>query len=263
MSRPRTRRRICLLDELRGFSIILMVFFHAFYLIGWEYHVDFCRTLFDFFSPAQPVFAGLFIFICGISCNLSHNNWKRGVLLAAAAALLSAVLWCAVWWRMLSAGSVIWFGILHLLAVSILLYTLLRPVLKYIPPLLGLLLCLILFILCYHIPHGQGGWFGIRGWFTLAIPAAATDHPLLYAFGLCPVSQCGDYFPLLPWFFCFLGGSFTGVWATRGQFPKWMYRNRFPWVATVGRHTLWIYLLHQPVLYVLCEPVYWLFQRLF
>lgn len=259
----RSRRRISLLDELRGLSIVLMVFFHAFYLIGYEFDIEFFQELYAFFSPAQPYFAGLFIFICGISCNLSHSNVKRGLLLAGVAALMSMVLWCAVWWRMLSPGNYIWFGILHLLAVCILLYALLRPTLKYIPPVLGFVCCLVLFVLCYHIPYDQGGYFGLRGLFTVGIPAAATDHPLLYPFGLCPVSACGDYFPLLPWFFCFLGGSFVGVWATRGKFPKWTYRCRFPWLAATGRHTLLIYLFHQPILYLLCEVIGWLIHRIF
>lgn len=256
------RRRISLLDELRGFSIILMVFFHAFYFIGYEFDVAFFQSAYEFFLPTQPIFAGLFIFICGISCNLSHNNIKRGLLLAGAALLLSAVLWCASWWRLLGSGNTIWFGILHLLATCILLYALLRPTLKYIPPLLGLLFCAVLFVLCYRVPYDQGGYFGIQGLFTVPIPTAPTDHPLLYPFGLCPVSACGDYFPLLPWFFCFLGGAFTGVWAAKGKFPKWTYRCRFPWLSTIGKHTLWIYLFHQPVLYLIFEGVYWIMKRL-
>ncbi len=258
----RSRRRIFLLDELRGFALVLMVFFHAFYLIGYTFDVPFFRMAFQFFLPAQPWFAGLFIFICGICCNLSHSNLKRGLLLTGAAVLLSAVLWCAVWWRMLTPDNYIWFGILHLLAVCILLYALLRPSLRYVPPLIGVIVCLVLFILCYHVPPENGGWFGVRGLFSAATPAAPTDHPLLYGLGLCPVSDCGDYFPLMPWVFCFLAGSFTGVWATRGKFPKWTYRSRFPAFSAIGRHSLLIYLFHQPILYLLCEGIGWLIRSL-
>ncbi len=256
-------RRIFFLDEVRGFSLILMVFFHAFFLIGYTYDVAFFRDLFDFFFPIQPVFAGLFIFLCGISCNLSHNNLRRGLLLLGAAILLSGVMWCAAFWRITTADTCIWFGILHLLAVCILLYTFLRPALSRIPPWLGLLVCAILFVLCYSVPPSFGGYFGIRGLFTVAVPSAPPDHPLLYALGLCPVSPCGDYVPLLPWLFCFFGGTFTGVWAKRRKFPKWTYRNRFPALSWLGRHTLLIYLFHQPVLYVLCEAVNWLIKRVF
>ena len=117
---------------------------------------------------------------------------------------------------------------------------------------------MILFVLCYHVPFQDGGYFGIRGLFTAAVPAATVDHPLLYPLGLCPVSDCGDYFPLLPWVFCFLGGAFAGRWS----FPKWTYRSRFPFFSAVGRHSLWIYLLHQPVLYLLCEVIQWLIRQI-
>ncbi|MBQ6830691.1 MAG: DUF1624 domain-containing protein [Clostridia bacterium] len=257
-TKRKSKRRVCLLDELRGFAIVLMVFYHAFYLVGYTFDVEFCRALFRFFYPVQPFFAALFVFLCGISCNFSRSNVKRGLLLAGVAILLSAVMWCAVFWRMLTPDNYIWFGVLHLLAVSILLFALLRPTLKYIPPWLGLVLCAVLFVLCYHVPADMGGYFGLRGLFTLSIPTAATDHPLLYAFGLCPVTLCGDYFPLLPWVFCFFAGTFVGRWKT----PKWAYRSRFPWLAVVGKQSLWVYLLHQPALYVICEVILWTAKKI-
>ncbi len=259
MSKSGTRSRIHLLDELRGLFIVLMVFFHAFYLIGWEFDVELCREAFYFFKPVQPFFAGCFIFICGISCNFSHNNGKRGLQLAGIALLVSLGMWCAVFWRLLSPGSEIWFGILHCLSACILLFDVLQPKLKYIPAWLGLLLCGVLFVICYHVPavpYELGSYFGIKGLFTVDVPTAATNHPLLYGLGMCPISSTSDYFPLLPWFFCFLAGTFVGRWT----FPKWTLRSRFPWLAAVGKHTLIIYVLHQPVLYLICEVLGWIFK---
>lgn len=251
--RAKSKRRVVVLDELRGLAIVLMVFYHAFYLIGYTFDAPLCRTLFQFFYPVQPFFAALFVFLCGISCNFSRNNVKRGLLLAAVAILLSAVLWCAVFWRMLTPDNYIWFGVLHLLAVSILLYALLKPTLRLLPPWLGLLLCAVLFLLTYHLPDANGGYFGMKGLFMWAVPTASQDNPWLYALGLCPVTLSGDYFPLLPWFFCFLGGTFVGRWKT----PKWAYRSRVPFLAAVGKQSLWVYLFHQPALYLLCEAVLW------
>ena len=253
--------RIHLLDELRGLSIILMVFFHAFYLLGYEFKVEWCRDWFHFFEPLQPVFAGLFIFLCGISCNLSRNNLKRGLLLALVAVLLSAVMWCAVYWRMVASGSYVWFGILQLLSVSILLYALLHKALNVIPPLVGILIMAVLFVLCYHIPVDKGHFIGFPGWIELSLPTFAYDHPLYYVLGLCPISECADYFPLLPWVFCFFAGCYGGVYAKRGKFPSFTYREYVPFFGTIGKQSLWIYLLHQPVLWGLCHGVDWLYTR--
>ena len=259
MSKNGTRSRVHLLDELRGLFIILMVFFHAFYLLGWEFKIDLFVQAFDFFRPVQPFFAGCFIFICGISCNFSHNNGKRGLILAGIAMLVSLVMWCATFWRLLNPGSEIWFGILHCLAVCILLFDVLQPKLNRVPALVGLLVCAVLFVLCYHVPAAPvdlGQYFGLKGVFTLDVPMAARDHPLLYPLGLCPISSTTDYFPLLPWFFCFLGGTFVGRWT----FPKWTLRSRFPWLSFLGKHTLIIYVLHQPILYGICEVLGWIFK---
>ena len=45
--------RIALLDEIRGVCIYLMVYYHAFYLLGAQLHLDFCARLFRFFEPIE------------------------------------------------------------------------------------------------------------------------------------------------------------------------------------------------------------------
>ncbi len=252
MKSTRSARRIHFLDELRGFCIILMVFYHAFYTVGYMFGVSFAVDLFEFFSPAEPFFAGIFIFICGICCNLSHSNLKRGLLLAGVAVLMSAVLWCAVRLTILEPSTMIWFGILHLLAICILLYVLLRPTLLFLPAWLGVAISVLLFLLCWHVSPYEGSYFGFPGLFTVATPP--TDRTILsYVLGLCYVGSTGDYFPLLPWVFCFFAGTHVGRW--RRRFPAWMSRRRFTLLAAIGKYSLWIYLAHQPVIYGLCFAV--------
>ena len=249
MSNTHSGRRIHLLDEVRGFCVVLMVFYHAFYTIGYMFGVEFFKTLFDFFTPVEPFFAGLFIFICGICCNFSHSNLKRGLLLAGVAVLMSAVLWCGTRLTILDSGAMIWFGILHLLAVCILLYVLLRPTFQFIPTWLGVSLCALLFVLFMHVSPYDGSYFGISGLFTVSTPPVERNL-LSYVLGLCYVGATGDYFPLLPWFFCFLAGAYVGRW--RRKFPSWMSRNRFPLFSGIGNVSLWVYIAHQPVIYGLC-----------
>ena len=243
-------QRIHFMDEVRGFDIILMVFFHAFYTIGYLFNVPWGQALFRFFQPSEAFFAGVFVFICGISCRLSHSNWKRGGLLLLVAAGISAVLW--VFMR----SEMIWFGILHFLAVAILLFALLRPLLDRIPPAAGLAACAALLLLTWWVPAYKGGAFGIPGLFSLPVPDAWQGCLWLYPLGLSESIPAGDYFPLLPWIFCFLAGSFAGVWAKAGRFPRWMYTRRVPFFSWIGKHTLVIYVVHQPVIYGICLAIY-------
>lgn len=248
-------RRIHFMDEVRGFDIILMVLFHGFYTIGYLFDVAWGRALFQFFQPAEAFFAGLFIFICGISCRLSHSNWKRGGLLLLIAVGISVVLWIFMREEM------IWFGILHFLAVAILLFALLRPLLDRAPPLAGLLVCALLFFLTWWVPGYRAGMFGVPGLFSIPVPEALTKMRWLYPLELSYI-PAADYFPLLPWIFCFLGGSFAGVWARQGRFPSFMYRRRVLFFSWIGKHTLVIYVLHQPVIYGICLGISLLAGRL-
>ena len=244
--------RIHFLDEVRGFDLILMVFFHAFYVIGYLFGFYWGIELFQFFSPVEPFFAGLFIFICSISCRLSRSNGKRGTLLALVAAGVSVFLY------LFMRDEMIWFGILHFLAVSILLFALLRPLLDRIPPMTGVVISFLLLALTWWAPAYKGSLLGIEGLFTVEIPEWLVRIPALYPLGI-GAGRGADYFPLLPWFFCFLAGSYTGVWARQGRFPGWMYTSRLPWLSWLGRHTLIIYVFHQPIIFGLC----WLAVHLF
>lgn len=251
MSEPSAApRRIHFMDEVRGFDLLLMIAFHGFYTLG-LFGVPIGFPLFTFFQPVEPFFAGLFIFICGISCRLSHSNWKRGLILLGIAAGMSVFLWFFMREEM------IWFGILHFLSVCILLFALCRPLLDKIPPLAGIPVCAVLLLVTWWVPAYRGSFFGIPGLLELHLPASVVENPWLYPLGLGTLDGA-DYFPLLPWLFCFLAGTFAGVWAKAGKFPGWMYKSRAPWLSWLGRHTLVIYVVHQPVIFAVC----WIFQQL-
>ena len=133
----------------------------------------------------------------------------------------------------------------------ILLFALFRPLLDRVPPLAGLLVCALLFLITWWVPGYRDGVFGIPGVLSFPVPDALTEILWLYPLGLSYLPS-SDYFPILPWIFCFLGGSFVGVWAVQGRFPAFMYRRRVPFFSWIGKHTLIIYILHQPVIYGIC-----------
>lgn len=110
------KKRIYLLDELRGLAVFCMVFYHAFYSMSEFFNIAVGTKLLDFFTPAEPFFAALFIVISGISSRLSHNNTKRGVRLLCVALALTVVT-AVIMPMMHFEGAEIYFGILHLLSL--------------------------------------------------------------------------------------------------------------------------------------------------
>ncbi len=238
-------KRIHLLDELRGLCVVLMVFFHGFYTVGFIFELEAATRLFAFFRPVEPLFAGIFILLCGFSCRLSRSNLKRGLLLLAVAAGMSLVLYAVM------RDQMIWFGVLHCLAVCILLFAAAKPLLDRIPPLIGIAACAVLFAVFWHFPFSQGRYIGIGDTVFWEWPSAWGEHPWLLAFGIGNFGWYGaDYFPLMPWMFCFLGGTFLGQY--RDRLPAWCCRTHLKPLAVIGRHSLIIYLAHQPIIYGVC-----------
>lgn len=248
---PVKPRRIYFIDEVRGFSIFIMVIYHALFAVGWLFDISWGQSVYLLFNPLQDLFDAVFILICGISCHLSHNNWKRGGLLAGIALGITATLWIVM------PNEIIIYGILHFLATAILLFALLRPLLSKISPRWGIAVCFVLFWLTYWVPVYRGSVFGIMGLLEWSVPAMLTQQEWLYPLGFGYIA-CSDYFPILPWIFCFLAGTFVGVWAQKDLFPDWMYRHRVPFFSFIGKHTLLIYIAHLPLIYgigLLCQLI--------
>ena len=237
------RRRIHLIDEIRGLSIILMVFYHGFFMLGYFFGIEFLAKAQTFFEPLQPVFACLFIFISGVSSNLSRSNFKRGVRLLAIAlgfTLVTAVILP----RFDITGAEIYFGVLHLLSVSMLLYALLRRLLAKVPTTVGILAALALFAVSYTVPKGNLLGFDL--------PDALYDPGFLAPLGFPGEGfYSADYFPLIPFVFMFVAGTFFGRLATSGKLPEWWYVSRCKPLAVIGGKTLIIYILHWPIIFLI------------
>ena len=64
-----------------------------------------------------------------------------------------------------------------------------------------------------------------------------------------------DYFSLFPWMFLFFAGGFFGRLAAQKKFPKAAYKNYVPFFSIMGKYSLIIYLVHQPVIFGICQGI--------
>lgn len=235
------RSRIYFLDELRGFLIIFVVLYHTMYDL-----VMFGVNGAWFSSPAmnnlRNLFVAMLIIISGVSSHLSHSNLRRGIKTLAVAMLLTAVTYIFM------PSQLIIFGILHFFGVSMILYALLAKPLGKIPPMWGFVVAIILFCVTFDVYYGVIGIAGLG--LTLPLPSFLYNNPITFPLGFsCTGLTSADYYPLLPWFFVFLAGSFCGESIKAGRFPSFFYRSHCKPLASIGRHTLLIYILHQPIIY--------------
>ena len=231
-------QRIWEIDFLRGLAIILMVGYHLLFDLG-EFRgikrfLGFSTDLSSaVWTAAQYFFAGLFVVLSGTSSTLSRNNVRRGLrLLAVALALTLGTYLIAVWLHFFDPADTIIFGILHCLAVSMLLY---GAVFKKVSAAAN--------ALCGAAVMGLAALLPIVG------KAFSIRSNWLIPFGLPSQSFSSlDYFPLIPWFGVFLIGVALGksVYASKRSLLPWRMPRTF--VNFAGRHSLIIYIVHQPVI---------------
>lgn len=243
-------RRVGLIDELRGFAILLMVAYHAGYDLIFLFGVDI--PFYGFITEyLQPVVAGLFIVMSGIACRYSRNNAKRGLKALLLGMVLTAVTMIAM------PTQSIYFGILHFMGTAMLLFALLKSALDWLPPGWGMLFSAAAFLFTYHLPQG---WVGFWSLLRIPLPSGLYENRYLLPFGFAGAGT--DYFPLLPWIFLYFFGCYLGMLFIRGLVPNWMYRSHSRFLSSVGKHTIMIYLLHQPVVYGLFLAVFWCLGKL-
>ena len=218
--------RYPVLDAARGVAVGLMVGYHFCYDLVWFRLVYFDFQHHWFWLGARAFIVGAFVLISGISLvfataqGVRRRAWaRRWGILAACAAAVTIGSYFAFPQRF------IFFGILHfLLAASLAGLACLRW--DKLNALLG--------ALCIGVGIGwQHPWF---------------DHAALQWIGFTTAPpETEDYVPFLPWFGVMLWGLFVG---RRAWFREWLasVKNVPGALAWTGRHSLAVYMLHQPVL---------------
>ena len=220
------KHRIWELDAIRGLCILAMVAVHL---------------VFDLQIPTGPVFdfvqrwgGVLFFLLSGLCATLGRNAPKRGAVVLGAGLLCTAVTWVMCRLQLLPDYMVIRFGVLHCLGLCMLLW----PVFLHFPAWTLAVLGAALAALGIYLTEWIIVDFSGFAWLGLLYPGYSS----------------ADYFPLLP----YLGFFLLGAWLGRALYrekksllPHWGNNWFFRALQWCGRHSLILYLLHQPVLMLL------------
>lgn len=205
------------LDALRGFTVVLMIIFHFSFDLDYFgiVNIDIVHAPFWYFFPRLIVF--LFLFAVGIALTLAHKDgikWKafgkRLLLIVFWAAIISIVTYYFF------PTSWIYFGTLHSIAV----------------------------VSVMSLPFLNRPWESLAIGLCLFIPSIVWDYNLPW---IQLSHSSWDYISPFPW----VGASLLGIFAAH----KGIYLLDFPNNRLVkslnylGRHSLFIYLIHQPILF--------------
>ena len=95
----------------------------------------------------------------------------------------------------------------------------------------------------------------------LALPQVLYANGLTAYLGFMPKDFFStDYFPLLPWLFLFWAGYFLHFCMGRARMEP-LRRSVCAPLGWLGRHSLGIYLLHQPVIYGVLLLLFHVFEQ--
>jgi len=240
---PDSRRRIHMLDEIRGFAIICMIIHHSFLDVGDVLGLEWGYKVFDALCIVQPLFWAIFIIISGMCSRLSRNTLKRGIVVLVCGGIITLV--TALIMPILGfEGAEIYFGILHCLGICMIITGILMPLINKIDFRIGAAISIILFAVSYGLEN-RHILFGL-----IDLPDRLYSLNIFAPLGFHNTSfYSADYFPIIPWIFMFLFGAFIGKFALDDNLPEGMYKKRSKFLSFTGRNSLWVYLAHQPVIY--------------
>ena len=221
--------RLAAIDALRGIGLLMMIVYHFTFDLSWMRVVAIDFNHDPFWLTARNFIVTWFLLLVGVSLVLARNAqqstrafWRRVGLIVFCSLLVSVASY------VMFPQTFITFGILQLIAVASVLA---RPLVRW--PFVTLVI----------------GAAVIAAGATLQF--AVFDTPWLNWFGLMthkPPTE--DYVRLFPWFGVVLVGVAAGAWlaARERAFMTALGRMMPNWLAWLGRHSLLVYMVHQPVM---------------
>lgn len=225
------KRRIWELDALRGICLLVMFAIHITYDLVVLYDV---WDLSDprLFNFSQDWGGMPFLVLSGLCATLGSRPVRRG-LLVFLCGMLCTLTTAGMYWLNFSGKSIIiYFGVLHCLGCCMMLW----PVFRKLPTwLLAVLGVAIIAVGLYLVRNVTVDFI----WLT---PLGIPSHTF----------SSSDYFPLLPNLGYFFVGSVLGRTLYRNKTSLLPNVNENIWILRFlrffGKHSLLIYLLHQPIL---------------
>lgn len=231
---PPDARRLPVIDGARAIALLAMACFHGLWDLGNVRLTPENYAATPIGKHAAEGIAGSFLILVGVGLVLMNGRGVRlRPTLMRLARIAAGALAVTVATYVVFPDSFVFFGILHCIAVASVLGL---PFLFLPWPVTLVAAALVLAA-------------------PLLVQADWLDSPALWFLGLGRITpRTNDYVPLFPWFGLVLTGIVLGRLGlpilARSLLGRWEPSGKLGRVATfAGRHSLAVYLIHQPVLF--------------
>ncbi len=242
-------KRYGLLDTIRGMVLVSMIVYHTTWNFVYIYGMDW-----DWYRSKgayiwQQSICWTFIMLSGFCFSLGKRHLKSGLMVFGGGVLVTLVT------LVVMPQNRVVFGVLTCIGSCILILAVTEKMWRKIPAEVGIFIVFLLFLFTKNMNDGYLGFDKMR---ILEIPRNWYRNYVTTYFGL-PFQgfYSTDYFSLLPWLFLFITGFYLcGIFQKYGLLKKSFMDKGLPIFTFLGRHSLLIYLLHQPVIYGIQEIIF-------
>lgn len=230
------------LDTIRGITLISMIIYHTVWDLVYIFHMPWQWYKSDMANLWQQSICCTFILLSGFCLSMGHRAVKRGLTIFFAGMAITIITF------IFTPENQIIFGILTLTGSAMIITGFFKKYMETISPLIGFLCSLFLFFFTRSINDGQVGLFHLL---SLSVPTSWYEKGYFFTYLGFPFRDffSTDYFPILPWIFLFFAGFYL-----YGLCVKYTFLDHFnilppnP-IGFIGKHSLLIYILHQPIVY--------------
>lgn len=238
-------KRLDFLDFLRGITLISMVLYHA----AWDLQYMFGINIKGYEELPGAIwqksicitFIALSGFVCFLGTDIKKTV-KRGIIISICGLIVSFVTLAFIPENPIS------FGILTFIGFAMIVFSISKKYLVKVNCFAGFFVCICLYILLRRVNWGVVG----LGNFSFLMPPLFYKNQFTAFLGFPNAEFMSvDYFPVLPWLFIYGAGFYLCGILNYFGITKRLTKPSNTFLNYIGKHTLPIYMVHQPLIYVI------------
>ena len=229
-----------MLDGIRGLVLLSMLGYHLMWDLVYLYRIECSWYQGTWGYIWQQSICWIFILLSGFCWSFGRKKWRRGLEVMTAGAVITIVT------IVVMPQQRVVFGILTCIGSCMLLMIPIEKMMTHVSPRIGLAVSGMLFFFMRDVNQGFLGFEQLQFY---KLPRGMYRNIATTYLGF-PVRGffSADYFSIIPWIFLFICGYFLKRCLVDSQMQI-LENGHCKILEILGRYSLPIYMIHQPVLY--------------